>query len=363
MSPNGTALDFASTTTFSSQVNGSLITHYRDLIYRIDTGATLYDSTKLAVTPNLYDKDTLSKTITGGTITYKGSVKWTRTLWNGTAFATSKEVQFYSATTPTANLSVTSPITSKSATFTTVYSQAESVPVESYQYFLYTVSGTLLESSPVYYNQKLSQNYDGFIDDTTYQVKCVIKNAYGQTVDTGMVSFSVDYVQPNISFIPTVTLNSDLGATVIDLASPVQIMGNSSGTIAYINDYMTPGNMGLSLDSIGGYLSYDLDIPYTFTLTVVWNPTRESFGVGVGPFPAEFDGVIASFDDGFYQVGYNFSTQSFYVSYHSFGNIETITQFAGPLNYDPYIIGITNYGMTVCQNNIIVCNIVIPQGV
>jgi len=339
MSPNGNALDFASATTFSSQVNGSLITHYQDLIYRVDTSATLYDSTKLAVTPNLYDKDTLTKTISGGTITYTGSVKWTRTLWNGIAFATSKEVQFYSASTPTASLTVSSPITSKSNLFTTVYTQAESVAVESYQYFLYDSSSVLIDQSDVIYSQKLTYTFTGFLDASTYYVRCVITNIYGQIVDTGLIIFTVDYVQPNVYFTPEIGLNQDTSGVTLDLANIVQITGTSSGTILYIDPYLIANNAGLNIADGSSYVEFVVDIPSTFTQTVIFNP------VGF------MSGVIISYDDGIFDVGYDGAR--FYFSYYVAATQQFVYGIPLALNSTPYIIGVENDRVIICQNNIV----------
>lgn len=341
MSPNGNAVTLASTpVVFSSQVNGSLITHYQDIIYRADTGATLYDSTKLAVSPNLYDKDTLSKTVSSGTVTYTGSCKWTRTLWNGTPFATSREVQFYSASTPTATLSVSSPITTKSNLFTTVYTQAESVAVESYQYFLYDSTNALIDQSDVIFSQRLSYTFDGFLDATTYKVQCLITNIYGQVADTGLVSFTVDYSQPNIYFTPTISLNGPLSAVEIGFSEVSQVIGTSSGTISYIDNYLTTGNVGLQLLNSSAYVSFDVSIPNTFTQTITFDPNGFT------------SGVIISYDNGVYDIGYDGTR--FYFSYYI--NFEKLYEYGTvmALNTNPYVIGVRATDVVICQNNVII---------
>ena len=119
---------------FTCQVNGSVITDYQIVIKKVSDNTTLYDSTKITPATPLYDKETLTHTITGGTVTYRGSCKWTITTYSGVATATTTETLFYNQTIPTLTFSPSATITSKLYDFTATYTQTESIALKRFKF-------------------------------------------------------------------------------------------------------------------------------------------------------------------------------------------------------------------------------------
>lgn len=297
--PDSYAIDMSKDQVFSCQVQGSLIDAY-DLIIKDLSNNTLYDSTKVTLNPVLYDKDTLNITIPANSISTKGQIKFTIATYSGSSNAISREIPFYNSSTPSATLAITSPITTKKINLQTIYTQAENVQVQSYQYFLYDSTGTtIIEQSDLIFSGKLQYSFDGLIDATSYQTQCIITNSYSQTVDTGKITFNVDYLQPNINLIPTATVNSDLSAIELVIGKVVQNIGLSTGTTTYVDNFLVPGNTGLQLLDNTSMVYWNVDISNIFTITFDW----ETNGF--------INGKIIKLEDdsgNYLEIGYNPST-------------------------------------------------------
>lgn len=334
LQPNNIGIDLLLNQTFSCIVGGSLIDAYRLKIYKLDN-TLLYDSTKTTLITELYNGESLEIPLTGGTVTYKGQLKFTIEAFNDVNSALSKEMTFYNATTPTLSLSVTSPITVKSNEFITTYTQAENVTVESYKYYLYDSTGLiLLQSSNEIYSSKLTYTFDGFLNNTTYNVKNIITNQYGMISNTGLVEFNIEYSSPDVLITPTATVVDSLSAIDTKWAGAVQILGVATGTNSYIEDYLVLGNTGLQLED-GSNIKFTLSIPQIFTETFIFNPNGFT------------DGIFNEFDDGVYQIGYNSTLTCFYFIL----NGTTIYGNTLVLNTNPYLIAVKDWQVYIIQNN------------
>ena len=337
--PDSYAIDMANNQVFSCKVQGSSIDAYQ-LVIKTLANVTKYDSTKVTLSPVLYNDDTLNITVTGGSVTEKGQLKYTIKTFSGTNSATTREITFYSATTPTATLTITSPVANKQVDLTTVYTQSQSVPVQSYQYFLYDDAGTtVLDQSDLIYSGKLQYSFDGLLDLTTYKARCLIINSYLQTADTGLIEFEVDYLQPNINIVPTAEVDEDLSAIKLGIGEVVQNIGSSTGTIAYIEDFLIVGNTGLQLNSVTDTAFWNMDIPVTFSSTHNW--VANGFVSGK---------IIDFVDDSsnYLEIGYDGT--NFYLDI----NGDVISGSVLALNSDVYVFGILNQKVVICQSNIII---------
>ena len=338
LTPDSIAIDMTKDQVFSCQVQGSSVDSYQ-LIIKDLANTVLYDSTKISLSSVLYDKDTLNITVLANTITTTGQLKYTITTFSGTNSATTREVSFYNYATPTATLSITSPVANKQINLTTTYSQTQSVPVQSYQYFLYDSTGTtILQQSDIIYNAKLQYSFDGLLNSTTYQAQCIITNAYSQIADTGKISFNVSYSQPNINLVPLTTINSDLSAVTINIGQAIQNIGSSTGTLTYIDDFLTLGNTGLQLLDNTSTAYWSVNIPTVFTGTFYFYPNGFT------------SGKITRLEDNsgnYFEIGYNGS--SFYVNINGYiVNGKTLA-----LNSNPYVLGIKNSELIIQQSNVI----------
>lgn len=340
--PDSYAIDMSQNQIFSCQVQGSSIDAY-DLIIKDLSNVVKYDSTKITLNPVLYDKDALNITVSATPSLTKGQLKYTITTYSGANSAITREVPFYNASTPTTTLSITSPVANKQINLTTVYSQAENVAVQSYQYFLYDSTGiTILQQSDVIYNAKLQYSFDGLLNSTTYQAQCIITNAYSQIADTGKITFNVNYSQPNINLVPSTTVNSDLSAITISIGQATQNIGSSTGTSTYIDNYLTLGNTGLQLLDSSSTAYWSVSIPTVFTNTFDWQPN------------GFVNGKLGRAEDNsgnYFEFGYNGS--SFYVNINGYiVNGKTLA-----LNSNVYVLGIKNSELIVQQSNVILDDI------
>jgi len=338
--PNSTAVDFSSNQTFTSVVQGSVITHYQLLIKRVDTNATLYDSTKLAATPNLYNDATLSIIITGGTITYKGEVKQQVITWSGSDYASTREILFYSDSLPSVSLTVPATVTAKSVTFTSTYTQAESVGIKKYIYYLYNTSNEELDNSGDIYSAELAQEFDGFVDGLSYKVECVVTDIHGTTTTTGKQSFTVDYSKPILVITPSAVVNNEESTVSNQWAEAIQIIGTSSGTISYVTDHLEVGNTGLKINSSGS-ATWTVAIPAVFTQTVLFNSDGFTSGRII-----KYDGA-----GGFYEIGYDGNSFYFIIE----GN--KISGKPLTLGSGTYLIAVKYNEVMIIQNNTLIDHI------
>lgn len=299
MLPKNETRDMTLSQVFSASVQGSQITDYQLKIYNNDTNGLLYDSTKLPLSPDLYNGETLNHTvpITGGIATIR-NLKWTLQVWNNSETVTSRENFFENYSTPTATITVPATITTQSYEFTCVYTQSQSLSVESYIFYLYDEDGVLIEETEVYYSGSLKHTFDGFVDGNTYGVKCAVTNVKNVVVESDIEYFEVDYVQPSINIIPIVENLEDLGTIKLSWAGVYDNVGVDTGTISYIDDYIDIGNKALQVNNSSNVVWSDLKINNEFTNSFEWSPLS-----------INFIGDIVKLEDtntnNFYTVGYD----------------------------------------------------------
>jgi len=104
---------------------------------------SLSTTNKTALSTTLYDKQLFNFTLPANTVTQRGALKWQLTYWNSSNAGenvSSGEMLFTNMSAPIAVLNAPNSITNKSFTFTSTYSQAESIPIKKYNYSLYGVN-------------------------------------------------------------------------------------------------------------------------------------------------------------------------------------------------------------------------------
>lgn len=271
LSPKNSCIDMATNQDFSCQVNGTVITDYQIIIYKVSDNTVLYDSTKLHLTTSLYDKETLTHTITGGTVTYRGACKWTIKTYSSALYTTTTETLFYNQTTPTLTFSPSSTITSKLCDFTATYAQTESIALKRFKFIWADSASVEIEDSDWIYSANIHYEFDGFTNGTSYKVKCITEDQLGIIVDSGYKDFTVSYTPPSLTISPTVTLLADKSAIKIEWSNVTQILGVVSGTSSYVDDFLVTNNHGLQLDASSS-IEFTLDIPEEFTTTIVYQP-------------------------------------------------------------------------------------------
>ncbi len=263
--------------------------------------------------------------------------------WSKTS-ATSRETPFFCYSTPTVTMSVAStplsstPLTinSKKSIFTGIYTQAEGVGL-NYWFMVFADNlGNIVSQTSNSYSGNVQYTFDGFLNNTTYQVYTVVVNQQGVTSVSPTYPFNVSYSNPSLNIVPTATLLPDLSAVNIAWAAPLQINGIVTGTSSYVSGLFTPTNTGLKLNT-SSYIEYDLSIPIGFTVMVDYIPD-----------PSFTSGVMMELDDTSnlsYQIGYDGT--KFY--YNSNGIVVSGTPKALPTN--PFLIAVKDTEVLIISNN------------
>jgi hypothetical protein len=130
----------SSSHTIKVTVTGNKNAQSKDTYLYFDSLTTV---NKTALPSILYDKDTFSTTIPANTITQRGALKWQITFWNSNnngENVSSSEIVFFNMSTPSVGFTVNNPITSKSNTFTSTYTQNENIDVQRWKMDLYSVN-------------------------------------------------------------------------------------------------------------------------------------------------------------------------------------------------------------------------------
>lgn len=269
----GQSIDFTQSQNFSAQVNGLVITHYQIRIYNNSTNALLYDIGKLALSPNLYDKQILSHTVPANSVTNGLELKWTLQVWENTSTVTSREIYFKGYGNPTFSVTIPETINSKTYEFVGVYSHPQNVNIKRFQFKIYDSSNNVLENSGDIYsaNTKYKPKNISFINGNTYKVEGICEDINGVIVSSGIKTFSVDYPRPSLSIVPDATVNHKTSGVIVKWSKAIQKNGTVVGTYSYVNNFISQGNKGLLIDASSN-LSYMVDIPKDFTVQVIYRP-------------------------------------------------------------------------------------------
>lgn len=197
--------------------------------------------------------------------------------------AISDEMPFMVYNIPTVSLTV-STLTSQSYEFVPTYTHTQGVLVNKFQAFLYDADSVLIDSSDLIYSSNVRYTFNGFLSGTVlvpryYGIKFIITNNAGQISDTGIITFDVLYSSPSL-IISAVAENICKDSCIkVSWGNLIQISGDLVGHADYLDNYLTLGGYGLSLDSgttldyvgvemlVGGTLPFFMWQPLSITFT------------------------------------------------------------------------------------------------
>ncbi len=309
LQPELTSVDMAQNQDFTCIVDGTTIDSYRLIIYNNDTSAVLYDTTKTALGSPLFNGETLSVTVTGGTVANGLELKWTMEYWNGSESVLSYETLFSSSTTATLSIAIPVPVTAQAHEFVGTYTQAEGVALQEWYYILYDSDGVEIDRSSVSFSGDIRHTFSGFLNGSSLKIKGFLKTQQNEEIESPLYSFTVSYSVPILDIIPSATVQSDTTSVLTEWGGISQVNGTvTGGSSSYIENFLYTGNWGLELGT-GAILSYELDIPITKTFHHVWVQENASFtgeilklsntgnsdyhliGYDTGKFFAEINGV------------------------------------------------------------------------
>lgn len=257
---NGT-VDATQDLTVSWQVNGaSPLVAYSITIYlnnsastqkyttgKITSGCPFY-GTNYAGEVQFFSYTIPSATLSSAGITNGNNYKLViRQWWNANDSVTQSSASaFITRKAPTLTLgTITSPVSTRSYTFTATYSQAQGDALNWARWMLATSDDTdshLYDSGNIYGTSDLQFSYDGLFQDVTYSVRCMVQTENGISADTGWVDFSVEYDVSDIAGAVVATKACNRSAVEVTWPLIKSIPGTATG------NYRT-GSYGISLPS------------------------------------------------------------------------------------------------------------------
>lgn len=154
----------------------------------------------------------------------------------------SNAIRFYCFTTPTfefSNLVEDQIIGNSSYTFTLAYSQLENENIKEYYYRLFDVGQTEIYYSGIRYVQGSDVTIDclitGLSDQKTYYIEAQGITQNGMLISTGIIRFSVDYLNPSIFMPIEVTNHSDRGYITVE-SHVTAIEARGEGDYDFVDD-------------------------------------------------------------------------------------------------------------------------------
>lgn len=109
---------------------------------------------------------------------------------------------FLARSTPTLTINtIPDPVETYSYSFAATYAQAQGDGIRWVQWQIADADSEdqpFLDTGPIYGTGELRVDYDGFITDNTYAVKCTIETVNGVSVSTGWYEFNVEYAVASV---------------------------------------------------------------------------------------------------------------------------------------------------------------------
>jgi hypothetical protein len=192
-------------------IGGAQVVANRLVISNNETGAIVYNKTAITMK--------LEHTIPANTLTnggYYNAVVYTIDNANNESVA-STAVPFYCYSQPVLtidNIPATKTIENGTYTFTGTYIQQEGEILNSYQYTLYDSNKNVLSKTPLIYyetDSSLSYTFVGMSNDTSYYIELSGETVNGTHITSGVIYFTVRYIQPASFAICDLVNNCDDG--------------------------------------------------------------------------------------------------------------------------------------------------------
>lgn len=192
-------------------IGGAQVVANRLVISNNETGAIVYNKTAITMK--------LEHTIPANTLTnggYYNAVVYTIDNANNESVA-STAVPFYCYSQPVLtidNIPATETIENGTYTFIGTYIQQEGEILNSYQYTLYDSNKNVLSKTPLIYyetDSSLSYTFVGMSNDTSYYIELSGETINGTHITSGVIYFTVRYIQPASFAICDLVNNCDDG--------------------------------------------------------------------------------------------------------------------------------------------------------
>jgi len=253
-------------------------------------------------------------------------------------------------------------------TFYLNYAQTESVGIKKYKFKLYDEDSVLITDTGWIYDMLLKYTFEGLSNGVMYKIEGLITSQYDQEGITGLKTFIIDYSNDIILPAIATTISNSTGSILIDWSNINFSSADFSGTASYVAGKF---NYGLNmLDT--EYVTFDLTLPLTFTLTF-WNriitnkdgvilqlgaSTTFGFDSSLNKFYYNNNGsytysdevTLYSFSDVYSDTWGDYSTKTF----------QNMLDSSTILLTDYFFIGITSTDLIVKKANELVCHLSLP---
>lgn len=223
----GQTLDSKDQIKITWQVSGDPSVAYQIRIYRNSNNALIHDTGKIT---SFAQSHTLpSNTIANG-IEYKIQV----TIWNqaGLNISSDNEI-FQTSSRPIVTIDSIGTIPSPSYSFGATYYQAESISLRSWVVYLYDSNKTKISQSSISIEPNIEYIFSNMKSGTSYYIEFQVTSAKGLVGTSGLVSFTVQYQQPDIKVNLTAE-NTDNAGMLISW-NTIQIIGTTTKSPIFVD--------------------------------------------------------------------------------------------------------------------------------
>jgi len=195
--------------------------------------------------------------------------------------------------------------------FTFTYTQTENELLNNYQIILYDSNKLKLSATDTSYNTTmLSGTLSGFIDNNQYFVKVTGITVNGMAVDSGYVSFSVDYIAPT-NWSKLILENTNDG--MVKLSSNVTLITGKS--IPDTPTYIDNTKIDLTANGSKVYFDSDFTIENDFCLEILGQKFTPYSTIA--EFSNENNKIEIKYMFGFFTVG---GSQQMYVVLNAYNS-------------------------------------------
>lgn len=172
------------------QVVGNILTIKNNATNAVVYTATQYTYNFIHTIP--------AETLTNGGY-YNATIKTLN--FNANESLESDAVSFYCYTTPLLSITNILPddiIRASSFEFTGSYYQDEGELLNGFKFILYDSNQNEISNSGLLYTEDLIYTFNGFSNNTSYYIKLIAETINGTAIETNLISFAVQYIDPSI---------------------------------------------------------------------------------------------------------------------------------------------------------------------
>ncbi|MCY9598564.1 hypothetical protein PC41400_14415 [Paenibacillus chitinolyticus] len=223
----GTTVDAKDSIKVSWQSSGDMSVAFEVRIYRNQDNNLLYDSGRITSFAKNYSLPAFA-------LPNGYELKVQVTIWDsGNNFAVSDTEIFQTSSRPNVLVSPIGVVNSRSYEFSASYTQTENVPFRSWIAFLYDKDKTLISQSNVRTSTPLVYLINYLKSGSSYFIEFQATSNKGSVGTSGLIPFSVSYLQPDIS----INLEAkNIKNSGIQLSwKTIQIIGNTTKQPIYLN--------------------------------------------------------------------------------------------------------------------------------